>query len=113
MREDSKLGSTLGEPLKTFFSNALVRRLAGDIARVHPGFPVRDFIRDACSGLDTLELLARGQHIAVALGAHLPPSYPDAIGILLKSLGPGRTTDELFGCRRGAVLLPTAHAVRL
>jgi 3-methyladenine DNA glycosylase AlkC len=71
--------------------------LAGDIARVHPGFPVRDFSRDACRGLDTLELLARGQHIAVALGAHLPPSYPDAIRVLLQSLGPEHATEELIG----------------
>ena len=33
----------MAEALKTFFSGALVRRLARDIARVHPGFPVRAF----------------------------------------------------------------------
>jgi hypothetical protein len=44
----------VGEPLKTFFSSALVRRLAQDIARVHPGFPVRAFTKDACRGLDAL-----------------------------------------------------------
>jgi hypothetical protein len=87
MREDSTLSSTLGEPLKTFFSKALVRRLAADIARVHPGFPVRDFTNDACRGLDAFELLDRGRHIADALVAHLPSSYPDAIEILLRSLG--------------------------
>jgi 3-methyladenine DNA glycosylase AlkC len=97
MREDSRLSSTLGEPLKTFFSKALVRRLAGDIARVHPGFPVRDFTNDACRGLDALELLDRGRHIADALGAHLPSSYPDAIEIVLQSLGPEHATDELIG----------------
>jgi 3-methyladenine DNA glycosylase AlkC len=87
----------LGEPLKTFFSKALVRRLAGDIARVHPAFPVRDFTNDACRGLDALELLDRGRHMAIALGAHLPSSYPDAIEILLQSLGPEHATDELIG----------------
>jgi 3-methyladenine DNA glycosylase AlkC len=97
MREDSRLSSTLGEPLKTFFSKALVRRLAGDIARVHPGFPVRDFTNDACRGLDALELLDRGRHIADALGAHLPSSYPDAIEILLQSLGPEHATNESIG----------------
>ena len=89
--------AALGEPLKTFFSSALVRRLAGDIARVHPGFPVRAFTNDACRGLDALELLDRGRHIATALGAHLPPSFPDAIAILLESLGPEHATDELIG----------------
>jgi 3-methyladenine DNA glycosylase AlkC len=87
----------VAEPLKTFFSSALVRRLGRDIARVHPRFPVRAFTNDACRGLDALELLERGRHIADALGAHLPPSYPDAIGILLQSLGPEHATDELIG----------------
>ena len=87
----------VGEPLKTFFSSALVRRLAQDIARVHPSFPVRAFTKDACHGLDALELLARGRHIADALGARLPPSYPDAIEVLLRSLGPEHATDELIG----------------
>jgi 3-methyladenine DNA glycosylase AlkC len=87
----------VGDALKTFFSHALVRRLADDIARVHPGFPVRAFSKDACRGLDGLELLDRGRHIAKALGAHLPPSYPEAIGILLQSLGPEHATDELIG----------------
>jgi len=87
----------VGEPLKTFFSSVLVRRLAHDIARVHPGFPVRAFTNDACGGLDALELLDRGRHIANALGTHLPASYPDAIEILLRSLGPEHATDELIG----------------
>ena len=80
-----------------FFSCELVRRLARDIARVHPGFPVRTFTNDACRGLDALELLDRGRHIAHALGAHLPPAYPEAIGMLLRSLGPEHATDELLG----------------
>jgi 3-methyladenine DNA glycosylase AlkC len=87
----------MGEPLKTFFSSALVRQLADDIARVHPDFPVRAFTNDACRGLDALELLDRGRHIAEALGAHLPSSYPEAIGILLRSLGREHATDELIG----------------
>jgi 3-methyladenine DNA glycosylase AlkC len=87
----------MGEPLKTFFSRALVRRLAGDIARVHPDFPSRAFTNDACRGLDDLELLARGRHIAGALGRHLPPEYPRAIEVLLRSLGPEHATDELIG----------------
>ena len=87
----------MGEPLKTFFSSTLVRRLAGDITRVHPGFPVREFTNDACRGLNALELLARGRHIADALGRHLPPAYLDALEILLASLGPEHATDELIG----------------
>jgi 3-methyladenine DNA glycosylase AlkC len=91
------MSGTVGEPLKTFFSSALVRRLARDIARVHSGFQVRAFTNDACRGLDGLELLGRARHIADALGRHLPKSYPEAIEILLRSLGPEHATDELIG----------------
>ncbi len=65
--------------------------------RVHPEFPVDVFVRDACAGLDALELLDRGRHIARVLGTHLPSSYPEAIDVLLRSLGPEHATDELVG----------------
>jgi 3-methyladenine DNA glycosylase AlkC len=87
----------MAESLKTFFSSALVRRLARDIARAHPDFPVRAFTNDACRGLDALELLDRGRHIADALGKHLPAPYPEAIEVILRSLGPEHATDELIG----------------
>jgi 3-methyladenine DNA glycosylase AlkC len=87
----------VAESLKTFFSSALVARLARDIASVHPAFPVRAFADEACRGLDALELLDRGRHIADALAAHLPAAYPDAIEVLLRSLGPEHATDELIG----------------
>jgi 3-methyladenine DNA glycosylase AlkC len=83
--------------LKQFFSPALVRRLAGDIARVHRRFPVDRFVAQASKGLGRLELLDRGRHIARALAAHLPPAYPEAVSILLRSLGPEHASDELLG----------------
>ncbi len=87
----------LADALKTFFSPSLVRRLAADVARADPTFPVDPFVRDACAGLDALELLDRGRHISRALAAHLPQSYPKAIDVLLRSLGPEHATDELVG----------------
>lgn len=87
----------MAEPLKTFFSPALVRRLAADVARAHPAFSERGFIKKATAGLDELELLDRGKHIAMALAQHLPPAYPDAIDVLLRSLGPEHAADELIG----------------
>ena len=83
--------------LKLFFSPELVRRLAADIQRAHPEFPARNFVRDACAGLDELELMDRGKHISRALAAHLPQSYPEAIEVLLRSLGPEHASDELVG----------------
>jgi 3-methyladenine DNA glycosylase AlkC len=54
-------------------------------------------VRRAASGLETLELLDRGRHIARVLAAHLPPDYPEAVAVLLRSLGPEHATDELLG----------------
>jgi 3-methyladenine DNA glycosylase AlkC len=87
----------MADTLKGFFSPALVRRLAKDIARVHPAFPERAFIKSATSGLDELELLDRGRHIARALATHLPDDYAAAVGVLLRSLGPEHASDELLG----------------
>ena len=87
----------MADQLKTFFSASLVRRLAADLARVYPPFPVNRFVTDACAGLDALELLDRGRHIAQALSKHLPLSYPDAIAVLLRSLGPEHASAELIG----------------
>jgi 3-methyladenine DNA glycosylase AlkC len=87
----------MAAPLKNFFSPNLVRRLGADIVRVFPGFPEKLFLKRASSGLDSLELLDRGKHIARALGACLPPAYPDAIAVLLRSLGAKHPGDELVG----------------
>lgn len=87
----------MAEQLKTFFSAAVVRRLAADIKRVHHPFDERAFVKSATTGLDALELLDRGRHIARALAANLPRDYPAAIGVLLRSLGSVHKTDELVG----------------
>ena len=87
----------MAEPLKAFFSAELVRKLAREVGRAHPAFAARAFIAQACAGLDELELLERGKHIATALANHLPSAYPEAIDVLLRSLGPEHATDELIG----------------
>jgi 3-methyladenine DNA glycosylase AlkC len=87
----------MAQQLKTFFSPALVRRLAADIARVESSFAVRAFVEQASTGLEDLELLARGKHIAHALAAHLPADYAKAVDVLLRSLGPEHASDELVG----------------
>ena len=87
----------MAEPLKSFFSPELVRRLADDVAAVHPPFPKWDFVRRATDGLAELELLDRGRQIAAALGDCLPAGYPEAIDVLLRSLGPEHADEELTG----------------
>ena len=91
----------MADSLKTFFSPALVRRLATDVTRAQPTFNSRAFIKQASAGLDDLELLDRGKHIARALAAHLPPSYPAAVKVLLRSLGPEHASEELVGVGMG------------
>jgi 3-methyladenine DNA glycosylase AlkC len=87
----------MAEQLKTFFSPVLVRRLGADVARVYPAFDSRSFVRAATTGLDDLELLDRGKHIARALARFLPSGYPEAIDVLIRSLGAEHKTDELVG----------------
>lgn len=87
----------MSSQLKTFFSPPLIQRLAGDLKRVYPAFPTRAFVTQACAGLDALEFLGRGKHIALSLAAHLPQPYPKAVQVLLRSLGPEHATDELIG----------------
>lgn len=85
------------EPLKSFFTVELIKRLAKEIAQVHPAFPSRVFIRQASDGLEEKELLDRARQIARALSESLPPDYPQALSILLRSLGPPHERDELEG----------------
>lgn len=69
----------MGEPLKTFFSPAFVKRLAFAVAEVHGDFSSRAFMKDATAGLDELELLDRGKHIATALSKHFDETLADRI----------------------------------
>jgi 3-methyladenine DNA glycosylase AlkC len=87
----------MAESLKRFFSPSLVRRLAADLVRAHPAFPARPFVERATAGLARMGLLDRGRHIARALAECLPKTYPEAVAVLLRSLGPEHATDELVG----------------
>ena len=74
-----------------------MRRLAADLVRAQPTFPAERFVKRATTGLVRLELLDRGRHIARALGECLPEQYPEAVKVLVRSLGPEHTSDELLG----------------
>lgn len=78
----------MAEPLKNAFGPAVPRRIADDLAAVHPGFPRAAFLRDCLNGYEALELLPRARRIARALGTHLPADYPKAARLLIASLGP-------------------------
>jgi 3-methyladenine DNA glycosylase AlkC len=76
----------LAATLKSRYGPEIPARIAGMIARVHPAFPQRAFLRDALAGYEALELMPRGRHIARALRTHLPQDVPVALDILLASL---------------------------
>lgn len=83
--------------LKSFFSRALVQRLAAELQLTDPQFPGEAFVKTACAGLQQLELLERGRQLCRALRQHLPQEYPRAIELLLRSLGAPHQSDELLG----------------
>jgi 3-methyladenine DNA glycosylase AlkC len=78
----------MADSLKSKYGPEIPRRIAEMIARVHPVFPTRAFVEQALRGYEDLELLPRARHIARALGDHLPAEYPEALSVVLRSLGP-------------------------
>lgn len=87
----------MAAPLKDSFGPDVPARIAEAIAAVHPTFPASVFLADALDGFDELELTPRAQHIALALHAHLPTDYEEAIQVLLASLGPPSERELLTG----------------
>lgn len=78
----------MAEPLKNRYGPEIPRTLAAMIRAVHPGFDDAAFVRDAVNGLDALELMTRGRHIARAMRRHLPDDFETAADILVRALGP-------------------------
>jgi len=77
----------MAEPLKNQFGRDVPKRIAAQIAAVHPAFDRGGFERAVTRGYDALELMPRGRHIAQTLRRFLPESYPQALEILLASIG--------------------------
>ena len=81
-------GSAARTPYKDYFGLALAERLGTDIAAVHPKFDRGAFLEDLAPQIGPLELKARVALIAGALRTHLPQTYPAALKVLLRILGP-------------------------
>lgn len=71
------------EPLKNMVDHAALGRIAARFAAVAPGFPVDSFVNDLSSDIETLELKERIAAIAGRLRGELPPSYPEAVQIVV------------------------------
>ena len=76
----------MAEPLKNHFGADVPTTIAAMLQAAHPPFPTKAFVRDCLTGLDALELMPRGRHIAQALHKHLPAHFPHAVDILVASL---------------------------
>ena len=83
--------------LKDFFSAELVAGIAADIKRAYPRFDTTGFVKSGLDGLEELELIQRGWHLAEALQRHLPQPFPKAADVLVGSLGPEHPSTEEFG----------------
>jgi 3-methyladenine DNA glycosylase AlkC len=62
------------------------RRLARELTRAWPSFPVRRFTRGLEAALDPLELLARGEELTGRLERALPRPFTEAAGVLHRAL---------------------------
>jgi 3-methyladenine DNA glycosylase AlkC len=74
--------------LKDFFDARVIQTIADELRSVYPDLKTSAFVRDCLAGLDRLELMDRGAHIASMMHEHLPRSFSRAARILIKSLGP-------------------------
>lgn len=86
----------MAEPLKNHFGPTVPRKIAAQIAAVHPAFEVEGFLAVVLDGYEPLDLMARGRAIARALRRFLPTDYREAVGILLASFTswPERTAGD-------------------
>jgi 3-methyladenine DNA glycosylase AlkC len=87
----------MAEPLKKQFGAEIVNTIAMMISRVFPAFEQDAFIKDALDEYESLDLMPRGRKIARTLRGHLLGDYPEAVEILLQSLGPKLDKTEDFG----------------
>lgn len=83
--------------LKSRFGVEVPRRIAGMIGAVHPAFPEQTFLREALAGYEDLELTPRARQISRALASSLPGDYPEAVAILVASIGPVLEESDLTG----------------
>lgn len=87
----------MAEPLKYSLDANVVQGLARELAAQLPTFSKHAFVRQCLTGLDELELTARGWHIAEALHQYLPEDFPEASAVVCAALGPELDGTDAFG----------------
>ncbi len=74
------------EPLKNIFSRPLIEPFAEEVRAVWPAFSTGAFVdRVFDSDWEPLELKQRIRHISRVLRDHLPPAYPDALDVVVRT----------------------------
>ena len=68
------------------FNQPKVAQLAKDLARVYPAFREKAFVDEVATAFPVLELKQRIAHIRTCLHTHLPPTYQEAVKVLLNAL---------------------------
>lgn len=79
-----------GGNLAVVLDRAAIECMAHNLGLAWKGFQSKKFIARALDGLEPLTLMARADHIAAAMRAHLPERFGDACRILIDSLGEAR-----------------------
>jgi 3-methyladenine DNA glycosylase AlkC len=96
-RFEAPTGIRAGTPLKSLLGPTCVGLIAESFAAVVPGFDVASFVREACEGLDALELKPRAAHIAAALARQLSRDERVACEQLVAAMGPELARTEKNG----------------
>lgn len=77
----------MAEALKDQYGPEVVDWLAQQICQVYPAFNATQYRQAVLPGFDSLELMARGKHMAQQLHHFLPHDYPQAVDTLVRSMG--------------------------
>ncbi|WP_221799509.1 DNA alkylation repair protein [Oceanobacter mangrovi] len=86
----------MAEPLKNRYGLEVAEMLAQQLTASWPEFDREGFMTAVSDGYDALELMDRGRHLGHWLGKFLPADYPQAVEILLASLGQPLSIDRSF-----------------
>lgn len=85
-----------GIPLKMVLDFPAINQLGQNLRYVHSKFDAEGFTKHAMNGLEPLSITQRSEHIATSMHQFLPPTYSDAMDVVLASLTPplNRTEDN-------------------
>lgn len=87
----------MAEPLKNFFDTQVIRAIGQQLTVGLPHLQVTTFTKRCHQGLEDLELIARGWHIAEVMRQFLPEDFPKAAAVLTQGLGSPLPSNTVSG----------------